>query len=74
MSHSCDPNCVLVPTDRRRVRLVALKNIPEGDPLTISYLPFVEDTPPSTRQLQLMRIFGLNCLCDLCEAGLPITA
>lgn len=56
----------------RHVRIAALKNLKAGEPITLSYLPFAEGTSTAERKLHLMRLFDLECRCDLCEADLAI--
>lgn len=74
MPHSCDPNALAIRPVAGGLRVAALKNISNGEKLTMSYLPFVEGTSTAERQLHLMRIFGLHCQCKLCVEDLPIPA
>lgn len=67
LAHSCDPNLVVVCDEARAVRLAALKNVRAAERLTISYLPFASGTSTAERQLHLMRIFGFECVCELCK-------
>lgn len=67
LSHACDPNLVVVCDEARAVRLAALKNVKAAERLTISYLPFASGTSTAERQLHLMRIFGFECVCELCK-------
>jgi hypothetical protein len=55
LSHSCDPNCRL---DMVRFELVALRNIPAGDRLTIDYAA-TED--------RLFRQFACHCGAEACR-------
>lgn len=72
LPHSCDPNSVLVCNDAiKSIRVAALRNVKTGDKLTLSYLPFASGTGKAERQLHLMRVFGFECKCDICEADLP---
>lgn len=73
LAHSCDPNSVVVVCDgARQIRVAALKNLKAGEQITVSYLPFAEGTSAAERKLHLMRLFDLDCACDICEADLVI--
>jgi Cupin-like domain/SET domain len=71
MNHSCDPNVIVLFKRRSFGRLhplvahcVALRDIAEGEELTISYIE--NDQPYDERQLALAS-YGFTCRCTKCE-------
>lgn len=77
-NHSCAPNCVLEQVSRstaapysvqkaRSVHIRALKEIFEGEELSLSYIPGVENMDYATRTQQLAQFF-ISCKCVRCMA------
>ena len=72
MNHSCHPNVISVYKRRTRwgdkhpltVFAVALRDIQEGDELTISYID--AEQPFEQRQTALMN-YGFHCQCEKCQ-------
>lgn len=64
INHSCEPNCVLSFTGRTAY-ITAIREIPKGTEITISYIPL----PKSflTRKEHLHRQFNFTCYCCLCS-------
>ena len=79
LNHSCAPNCRLVFTlvkrkattsayeARVRVTLQAMRDIAEGEELTISYLRN-DFHKPALRQKLLLESFRFSCQCERCVA------
>ncbi|KAL3894739.1 MAG: hypothetical protein SGCHY_005102 [Lobulomycetales sp.] len=65
-NHSCAPNCVLE-QKARSVHIRALKEIFEGEELSLSYIPGVEKMDYTTRTQQLAQFF-ISCKCVRCMA------
>lgn len=63
INHSCDPNCVLS-FKGRTAYITAIKDIPEGNEITISYIPLPK--PFLTRKTMLHTQFNFTCHCELC--------
>ncbi|XP_044147833.1 histone-lysine N-methyltransferase SMYD3 isoform X1 [Bufo gargarizans] len=63
LNHSCDPNCVIV-FEGTRLHLRTVKEIPQGQELTISYIDV--KMPSHMRQLQCQRQYCFTCDCDRC--------
>ena len=64
INHSCEPNCVLS-FKGRTAYITAIREIPKGTEITISYIPL----PKSflTRKEHLHRQFNFTCYCCLCS-------
>ncbi|XP_075059652.1 histone-lysine N-methyltransferase SMYD3 isoform X2 [Mixophyes fleayi] len=63
LNHSCDPNCVIV-FEGIRMHLRAVKEIPKGEELTISYIDV--KMPSHMRQMQCQRQYCFTCDCYRC--------
>lgn len=63
LNHSCDPNCVIV-FEGTCLHLRTVKEIPQGEELTISYIDV--KMPSHMRQLQCQRQYCFTCDCDRC--------
>ncbi|XP_018412559.1 PREDICTED: histone-lysine N-methyltransferase SMYD3 [Nanorana parkeri] len=63
LNHSCDPNCVIV-FEGTCLQLRAVKKIPKGEELTISYIDV--KMPTHLRQVQLQRQYCFSCDCHRC--------
>ena len=64
LNHSCDPNCVL--SFRGRTAYVtAIREIPEGEQITISYISLPK--PFLARRQQLFSQYNFECTCGLCS-------
>lgn len=66
-NHSCAPNAVAAGHWNGRapaVRLVAERNVAEGEEVTISYVP--RSAPRAVRQAALQRAHGFVCACARC--------
>lgn len=71
--HSCNPNVVLVTSDRSIVA-VTIRPIQKNEPLTVSYLPdSVFDDIGFARRLMLREKFKVLCKCERCEQKKPGT-
>mmetsp|Transcript_15254 Transcript_15254/g.42696 ORF Transcript_15254/g.42696 Transcript_15254/m.42696 type:complete len:365 (+) Transcript_15254:128-1222(+) len=65
INHSCAPNVTFCfPCKDGTVRFVAKQDIPEGEPLSISYIH--PSQPLSDRQATLKRVYGFECTCQRC--------
>ena len=64
INHSCEPNCVLS-FKGRTAYITAIREIPKGTEITISYIPL----PKSflTRKDLLHRQYNFTCYCCLCS-------
>lgn len=70
VNHACDANAVIVcPTMQRgspsRMHLVAIRPIPAGEAVHISYVDVA--TSRAERQTVLQERYGFSCACALCE-------
>ncbi|BDA44739.1 probable N-lysine methyltransferase SMYD2 at C-terminar half [Coccomyxa sp. Obi] len=63
LNHSCRPNCV-VARSTATAAVHALRDIEEGEELTISYIDL--GLPPSARCDELRKNFFFECTCDRC--------
>ncbi|KAG9483979.1 hypothetical protein GDO78_009735 [Eleutherodactylus coqui] len=63
LNHSCDPNCVII-FEGKFLHLRTIKEIPQGEELTISYIDV--KMPSHMRQLQLQRQYCFTCDCQRC--------
>lgn len=69
-NHSCDPNCVPVRDPNHLVTsLVALKFLPAGQELTITYKPLYTHVKTKDRQNFLAENYRFVCKCAACEHG-----
>ncbi|XP_030544282.1 histone-lysine N-methyltransferase ATXR2 isoform X2 [Rhodamnia argentea] len=67
MNHSCHPNAKAFKREKDRdgqATIVALKPIPKGEEVTISYID--EDLPVEGRQV-LLADYGFTCKCSKCQ-------
>ncbi|KAJ4460542.1 putative SET and MYND domain-containing protein [Paratrimastix pyriformis] len=69
LNHSCDPNCAYHTVARGRMLVVARRNIPAGEQLTMSYLRDLA-APRSMRQTRLLRTWLFHCRCQRCAEPL----
>ncbi|XP_069810365.1 histone-lysine N-methyltransferase SMYD3 isoform X2 [Dendropsophus ebraccatus] len=63
LNHCCDPNCVIV-FEGTRLHLRTVREIPQREELTISYID-VKMTSPM-RQMQCQRQYCFTCDCNRC--------
>lgn len=63
LNHSCRPNCSFV-FYGPYVEVRAIRDIPSGEPLTISYIDIAQTTP--RRQAELFKNYFFRCSCPLC--------
>jgi hypothetical protein len=74
INHSCDPNCRIVRFDRDTLYLMAVKDIPVKEELTISYGGSYKWQIQSKRKQMLKDSYFFDCDCSACKAGLqPLT-
>ena len=69
INHSCDPNCVIAyDCDRTGARCLvrAIKDIPPGEELTISYIEVNQTV--QARRASLQETFFFDCRCPSCES------
>ena len=67
INHSCQPNAKQIPGEvDGRVLLQALRDIPAGEPISISYVD--KKKSKEDRRLQLLTTFGFDCQCELCQS------
>ncbi|KAK7946033.1 SET domain-containing protein [Apiospora aurea] len=64
-NHKCAPNLIFNIKTSGEIALRARHRIPEGAELTISYIRL--GALRAERKQQLLRGFGFECLCDLCD-------
>lgn len=65
-NHSCDPNLVATSaTNNYMVTMIALKDIKQGEELTISYVN--KDMDYTDRQAKLKEMYLFDCKCDRCK-------
>ena len=69
LNHSCDPNCCLVNIDTtNQLALFALKDIQQGDELTISY---IDNTLRKDERHKLLKEhYGFDCCCTCCTSSM----
>eukprot|EP00002_Diphylleia_rotans_P009789 TRINITY_DN2013_c0_g1_i1.p1 TRINITY_DN2013_c0_g1~~TRINITY_DN2013_c0_g1_i1.p1 ORF type:complete len:547 (+),score=83.74 TRINITY_DN2013_c0_g1_i1:19-1659(+) len=67
MNHSCEPNCVAV-FDGTTVSVRALKDIQQGQELTLSYIEIAQTT--AERKAHLAENFFFSCSCSRCQSPL----
>jgi len=69
-NHSCSPNCYAL-WDQNTISIRTLRAISEGEPLTISFVTFIEMQKTSLRQKVLSSVFGFDCSCMKCRHPPP---
>jgi len=74
MNHSCSPNAalryILSASHKPRAEVVAIREISEGEEISIPYLDPAISYPE--RQSQLKEIYGFDCSCKLCTVQSPM--
>ena len=70
VNHSCEPNATLVTDDYAKgaMSLVAVKDIAQGDEITIPYISFNSDPGKAARQAIILHEYAFACRCTKCEA------
>ena len=66
-NHSCAPNCAKAMSDRggrRVVDVIALRAVPRGEEITVSYLKL--DAPGAARRAYLREKYNFDCRCARC--------
>ncbi|KAL5484700.1 hypothetical protein EMCRGX_G021240 [Ephydatia muelleri] len=63
LNHSCDPNCVALFAGKT-LTVRAIKDIPAGDQMLISYVDLVDSC--LDRRSQLKKVYGFVCVCVRC--------
>ncbi|XP_030853044.1 histone-lysine N-methyltransferase SMYD3-like [Strongylocentrotus purpuratus] len=63
LNHSCDPNCAWV-CDGRKLQIMTVKDVKEGDECTISYVDAMK--PAKVRQADLKESYHFTCKCVKC--------
>jgi len=64
INHSCDPNCVAL-FNGRDITIRAIKPIPAGDEVTLSYVDIM--SPVQARQGDLLEGYMFVCSCHVCK-------
>lgn len=67
MNHSCAPNAAADCLASGQVVISALKDIPAGAEVMLSYIEGEEEADLRERQLRL-RDYGFDCCCERCQA------
>jgi hypothetical protein len=70
LNHSCYPNCIVI-FKKSEISVIALRDIPKGDELTIAYIDPI--TNYAARQKDLRERYYFECKCEFCGLKLPIT-
>ncbi|KNC85845.1 hypothetical protein SARC_01991 [Sphaeroforma arctica JP610] len=68
LKHSCAPNCCRAINSAGRVMVRALRPIPKGMELTVSYLDPTKRLCSGADRQELLRRLGFSCECNRCEA------
>lgn len=70
LNHSCAPNCAIIIDPRCQpaypLQLVTLRDIPQGEELTVAYEP-VRGLSLGARRAILQRRFAFVCQCGVCR-------
>lgn len=67
-NHDCLPSCQASVNDDGHVAITALRDIPEGEELSISYIDATQDY--ETRRKTLSQHYGFDCKCARCATEL----
>ena len=67
MNHSCWPNVLLSSADGLRSEVVALRDIPAGEEITLSYLRTSHLETREERRAKLQELWQFQCCCSLCS-------
>ncbi|KAH7646959.1 SET domain containing with a cysteine cluster at the C-terminus [Cryptosporidium bovis] len=62
-NHSCDPNCCVYSMGDSTVYISTIRDIKEGEELTISY---IDNTLPLTERKKLIHNYHFECNCNIC--------
>eukprot|EP00644_Phytophthora_capsici_P005133 jgi/Phyca11/96394/e_gw1.1.416.1 len=65
-NHDCDPNCV-VSFKGREMQVHVVKDVQEGQELTVSYIELLQST--TSRQAELKGSYFFDCECTRCQAA-----
>ncbi|KAJ1976626.1 hypothetical protein H4R34_003907 [Dimargaris verticillata] len=68
LTHSCDPNCLLVAKDNGCLTVRSLKPIQEGEAVTVSYVDLYQPREQRRRDLLMAKHFW--CKCPRCNSML----
>ena len=74
MNHSCDPNTIATyPHNTAQVEIVAVRDISEGEEITMCYVEGIEqeDCPRVRRQAELRQYYLFDCGCIRCQEQAP---
>ncbi|KAL3664945.1 hypothetical protein V7S43_010121 [Phytophthora oleae] len=66
-NHDCDPNCV-VSFKGREMQVHVVKDVQEGQELTVSYVELLQST--TSRRSELKESYFFDCECARCQAAL----
>jgi len=67
MNHSCSPNVLLSSDDGLRNQVVACRDIPAGEEITVSYLRTSHLEKRNERAAKLQELWQFQCCCCLCS-------
>jgi len=71
LNHSCKPNAEvvggLIDSSKALIKLVALKNIKQGEEITISYIDHPNKKSQDERQKELTSCYLFCCECSKCR-------
>ena len=67
LNHSCVPNCDYLPAHDGRMRFVTIREVAEGEELTVQYGDNLT-SPTKERRADLAADYFFRCLCARCEA------
>ena len=68
-NHSCAPNCAKAMSDRggrRVVDVIALRAVPRGEEITVSYIGAAEGAAGAVRRAHLREKYNFDCRCARC--------
>ncbi|KAJ9442819.1 hypothetical protein DIPPA_32952 [Diplonema papillatum] len=68
MNHSCQPTCRVVPSVGPKLEVVALRDVAEGEALTISYVDAERWRRRPVSRRALLRAYNFSCSCPSCVA------
>lgn len=70
INHSCLPSCGhAMDWSRLRLEVFAMRDIQQGEDISIEYIPQLITLPSKERKDKLKSTFGFDCACSLCSSA-----
>ena len=69
LNHSCMPNTILHPMEREHMNIMSVRDIGQGEEMTVSYCATFDMMTREERRSVLRKVYRFSCSCEACSMG-----